>query len=125
MTAVTSMAALSSALGNRRNETRTTSRLRHDDQGATTRKPSSLIWNELYGGRGGNRTHNLSIKSRMLCQLSYTSKRSNIIRAEEMERHESGAQIHSATTLKNITQSRPDPKREKRRSLGRRVSDCE
>jgi hypothetical protein len=25
------------------------------------------------GGRGGNRTHNLSVKSRMLCQLSYTS----------------------------------------------------
>ncbi len=27
----------------------------------------------LIGGPGGNRTHNLSIKSRMLCQLSYRS----------------------------------------------------
>ncbi len=26
------------------------------------------------GGRGRNRTFNLSIKSRMLCQLSYASK---------------------------------------------------
>ncbi len=28
-----------------------------------------------YGGRGWNRTTNLSIKSRMLCQLSYASVR--------------------------------------------------
>jgi hypothetical protein len=27
------------------------------------------------GGRGRNRTYNLSIKSRMLCQLSYASRR--------------------------------------------------
>jgi hypothetical protein len=27
-----------------------------------------------YGGRGRNRTYNLSIKSRMLCQLSYASE---------------------------------------------------
>jgi hypothetical protein len=38
-------------------------------------------WNEwmllaqAYGGRGWNRTTNLSIKSRMLCQLSYASGR--------------------------------------------------
>ena len=29
--------------------------------------------NEMNGGRGWNRTTNLSIKSRMLCQLSYAS----------------------------------------------------
>ena len=29
--------------------------------------------NELDGGRGRNRTFNLSVKSRMLCQLSYAS----------------------------------------------------
>jgi hypothetical protein len=28
---------------------------------------------EMNGGRGRNRTYNLSIKSRMLCQLSYAS----------------------------------------------------
>ena len=28
---------------------------------------------ELIGGRGRNRTFNLSVKSRMLCQLSYAS----------------------------------------------------
>jgi hypothetical protein len=28
---------------------------------------------ELNGGRGRNRTFNLSVKSRMLCQLSYAS----------------------------------------------------
>ena len=27
----------------------------------------------LFGGRGRNRTYNLSVKSRMLCQLSYAS----------------------------------------------------
>jgi hypothetical protein len=27
------------------------------------------------GGRGRNRTYNLSVKSRMLCQLSYASKK--------------------------------------------------
>ncbi len=30
---------------------------------------------DLVGGRGWNRTTNLSIKSRMLCQLSYASGR--------------------------------------------------
>ncbi len=28
---------------------------------------------DVFGGRGRNRTFNLSIKSRMLCQLSYAS----------------------------------------------------
>ena len=28
----------------------------------------------LFGGRGRNRTYNLSVKSRMLCQLSYASR---------------------------------------------------
>jgi hypothetical protein len=28
----------------------------------------------LNGGRGRNRTYNLSVKSRMLCQLSYASR---------------------------------------------------
>ena len=28
----------------------------------------------INGGRGRNRTYNLSVKSRMLCQLSYASK---------------------------------------------------
>jgi hypothetical protein len=28
---------------------------------------------DLIGGRGRNRTYNLSVKSRMLCQLSYAS----------------------------------------------------
>ena len=28
-----------------------------------------------FGGRGRNRTYNLSVKSRMLCQLSYASMR--------------------------------------------------
>ncbi len=27
-----------------------------------------------FGGRGRNRTYNLSVKSRMLCQLSYASR---------------------------------------------------
>ena len=30
---------------------------------------------QVSGGRGRNRTYNLSIKSRMLCQLSYASRR--------------------------------------------------
>ena len=30
----------------------------------------------LNGGRGRNRTYNLSVKSRMLCQLSYASMQS-------------------------------------------------
>jgi hypothetical protein len=30
----------------------------------------------LFGGRGRNRTYNLSVKSRMLCQLSYASNQS-------------------------------------------------
>ncbi len=34
-----------------------------------------ITWNGLIGGRGRNRTFNLSIKSRMLCQLSYASWR--------------------------------------------------
>jgi hypothetical protein len=39
-----------------------------------------LIWNRVEGknlgtgGRGRNRTYNLSVKSRMLCQLSYASR---------------------------------------------------
>jgi hypothetical protein len=39
-----------------------------------------VLWNSLnflggvFGGRGRNRTYNLSVKSRMLCQLSYASK---------------------------------------------------
>ena len=33
-----------------------------------------LIGNWMFGGRGRNRTFNLSIKSRMLCQLSYASR---------------------------------------------------
>ena len=43
----------------------------------------------LNGGRGRNRTYNLSIKSRMLCQLSYASRNtpkgdSDAIRKERM-----------------------------------------
>ena len=40
---------------------------------------NSSIWKLLnflgssFGGRGRNRTYNLSVKSRMLCQLSYAS----------------------------------------------------
>ena len=33
--------------------------------------PSKLL--AVFGGRGRNRTYNLSVKSRMLCQLSYAS----------------------------------------------------
>jgi hypothetical protein len=32
------------------------------------------LTNRFYGGRGRNRTYNLSVKSRMLCQLSYASR---------------------------------------------------
>jgi hypothetical protein len=32
-------------------------------------------WTAMDGGRGRNRTYNLSVKSRMLCQLSYASKK--------------------------------------------------
>ena len=35
------------------------------------------------GGRGWNRTTNLSIKSRMLCQLSYASVRVNSLNVEQ------------------------------------------
>ncbi|MDX6462793.1 MAG: hypothetical protein QOE55_6490, partial [Acidobacteriaceae bacterium] len=34
-----------------------------------------VCWSQVNGGRGWNRTTNLSIKSRMLCQLSYASGR--------------------------------------------------
>jgi hypothetical protein len=33
-----------------------------------------LLVIDLIGGRGRNRTYNLSVKSRMLCQLSYASR---------------------------------------------------
>jgi hypothetical protein len=39
------------------------------DEGAEKRCKSL----NLLGGRGRNRTYNLSVKSRMLCQLSYAS----------------------------------------------------
>ena len=56
----------------------------HDDENGSVVavKKTHLGCNDLYvidckwisfGGPGGNRTHNLSIKSRMLCQLSYRS----------------------------------------------------
>jgi len=36
----------------------------------------------LFGGRGRNRTYNLSVKSRMLCQLSYASRSKYAVRRE-------------------------------------------
>ena len=36
----------------------------------------------LFGGRGRNRTYNLSVKSRMLCQLSYASVETLVCAAE-------------------------------------------
>src|SRR5262249_45754872 len=45
----------------------------------------------LDGGRGRNRTFNLSVKSRMLCQLSYASRRfENVVRRGWM--HNAGLQ---------------------------------
>jgi hypothetical protein len=38
-------------------------------------KRLSNVFRVVHGGRGRNRTYNLSIKSRMLCQLSYASRR--------------------------------------------------
>ncbi len=58
----------------------------------------------LFGGRGRNRTYNLSVKSRMLCQLSYASKQLEN-RAEGNFEHGNGrpkARCH----LKRIAQSR-------------------
>lgn len=39
----------------------------------STRQPLPALQS---GGRAGNRTQNLAIKSRLLCQLSYSSKAS-------------------------------------------------
>ena len=43
----------------------------HNDRKARLTSSSKLLI--LFGGRGRNRTYNLSVKSRMLCQLSYAS----------------------------------------------------
>jgi hypothetical protein len=60
------------------------------------------------GGRGWNRTTNLSIKSRMLCQLSYASievKRPNV------EQHSGGlaAQVPNALAKYSIISSAVSP----------------
>jgi hypothetical protein len=47
-----------------------------------------------YGGRGRNRTYNLSVKSRMLCQLSYASKQSKN-RAKRNVAHGLGVRMFS------------------------------
>jgi hypothetical protein len=49
----------------------------------------------LIGGRGRNRTYNLSVKSRMLCQLSYASR--------WMEKPCGGERLSTAQTGKIIT----------------------
>ena len=43
------------------------------------------------GGRGRNRTYNLSVKSRMLCQLSYASRSVGIL-SRQGSAHRSGKQ---------------------------------
>jgi hypothetical protein len=59
----------------------------------------------MYGGRGRNRTFNLSVKSRMLCQLSYASLRSWMRRREGL--CPSGSeQDRSLCLLKNIAYGR-------------------
>ena len=57
---------------------------------------------DLNGGRGRNRTFNLSVKSRMLCQLSYASR--GFIRPTAG--NDAGRRIerNSSRSLKNITQ---------------------
>ena len=58
---------------------------------------------DLIGGRGRNRTYNLSVKSRMLCQLSYASRFGRKPRSAGIcERFERGE--NSTRTLKNIAQ---------------------
>ena len=55
----------------------------------------------LYGGRGRNRTYNLSVKSRMLCQLSYASIRINMPSAGGIAH---GPEGRIMLPLKNIAQ---------------------
>ena len=50
-----------------------------------------------FGGRGRNRTYNLSVKSRMLCQLSYASS----LAGEKAQKTYS-----ASSTLKNIAYAR-------------------
>jgi hypothetical protein len=52
--------------------TPTQAKLRVSKSSDDSLKPFCLLA-EVIGGRGRNRTYNLSVKSRMLCQLSYAS----------------------------------------------------
>jgi hypothetical protein len=52
----------------------------------------------LNGGRGRNRTYNLSVKSRMLCQLSYASIGFSVVRRELL--HDADQRICSANPSK-------------------------
>jgi hypothetical protein len=58
-----------------------------------------------FGGRGRNRTYNLSVKSRMLCQLSYASRRVYTVQRGVLRRADRGK--NSCRPLTNIPQQQP------------------
>ena len=63
--------------------------MKHPEQ--TNRSRHLLEGVDFIGGRGWNRTTNLSIKSRMLCQLSYASVET---RGPNVERHAGDRRTH-------------------------------
>ena len=75
----------------------------------------------MIGGRGRNRTFNLSVKSRMLCQLSYASFGAGEPRVRLSCATPSGRE-NSSRTLKNIPQTQeeriPRPRRYRKTSVG-------
>jgi hypothetical protein len=76
---------------------------------------------DLIGGRGRNRTYNLSVKSRMLCQLSYASFVS-VVSVKIVQRlvfTQLWLTLISCGHLKNIAQSQGCLKTPKRCTLGR------
>jgi len=64
----------------------------------------------LFGGRGRNRTYNLSVKSRMLCQLSYASLRVGAPRSRPSYAARAGRKISPALE-KYTTEASPNPRR--------------
>ena len=61
---------------------------------------------EPIGGRGRNRTYNLSVKSRMLCQLSYASM-GRIRSRPGLALRDAEEASESPQPLKTITQGEP------------------
>jgi hypothetical protein len=59
--------------------------MKHPEQSNRSRHPLETVY--FIGGRGWNRTTNLSIKSRMLCQLSYASSE---VKGPNVEQHSGG-----------------------------------